>query len=483
MEGRAAQRAGAAEGRAGAEERGRRRGAVAVARLATGAIELSLSDFRVRLRRQDAQAVRLGLAAVAIGLMVVGSLGPWAKDIFVTDYGLDRDGAFVIGLAGLAALVLATPRPPGPALAASDARRGARGRCAGHPRVGVPRRARRHLRRARVGPLRGGRRLRSARGAVDVRCLVRRGWSSSTTRTRTSLSRTAPRSPSRRGDPPVVARPAGRRAARPPDGWVWRGGARAPIVPAEESCAEYVSRSPPRWPALLSQRPPRMPPRAAAPSRAPTGSASPPPPPGWTPAKLQDGDGLRHREPRLRRARLPARLPGRRGPRRRARPQQHVRELVDGQVRHGAHVRPRHAARADRPRGPGRLAGARGRRRARADHQPRPAHHDLRPGAGTASATTTSSPCPTGCATRSRWAWRTRAARYFEYAQSPVSLLAEAIGRAAGMDAGKFAQDAADDAARHPRGHLALDARPGGPHRRLLRREHARPTTSAASAS
>ncbi len=31
--------------------------------------------------------------------------------------------------------------------------------------------------------------------------------------------------------------------------------------------------------------------------------------------------------------------------------------------------------------------------------------------------------------------------RYFEYAQSPVSLLAEAIGRSAGMDAGKFAQD------------------------------------------
>jgi len=39
--------------------------------------------------------------------MVVGSLGPWAQDIFVTDYGLDRDGAFVIGVAGLAALVLA----------------------------------------------------------------------------------------------------------------------------------------------------------------------------------------------------------------------------------------------------------------------------------------------------------------------------------------------------------------------------------------
>ena len=30
---------------------------------------------------------------------------------------------------------------------------------------------------------------------------------------------------------------------------------------------------------------------------------------------------------------------------------------------------------------------------------------------------------------------------YYEYAQSPVALLAEAIGRSAGMDAGKFAQD------------------------------------------
>ncbi len=31
--------------------------------------------------------------------------------------------------------------------------------------------------------------------------------------------------------------------------------------------------------------------------------------------------------------------------------------------------------------------------------------------------------------------------RYFEYAQSAVSLLAEAIGRSAGMDAGQFAQE------------------------------------------
>ncbi len=60
-----------------------------------------MSDVR------DPRTARLGLAAVAVGLMVVGSLGPWAKAIFVTDYGLDRDGALVIAAAGLAALVLA----------------------------------------------------------------------------------------------------------------------------------------------------------------------------------------------------------------------------------------------------------------------------------------------------------------------------------------------------------------------------------------
>jgi hypothetical protein len=38
--------------------------------------------------------------------MVIGSLGPWAKDVFVTDYGLDRNGALVIAAAVLAALVL-----------------------------------------------------------------------------------------------------------------------------------------------------------------------------------------------------------------------------------------------------------------------------------------------------------------------------------------------------------------------------------------
>lgn len=39
----------------------------------------------------------------SVGLMVVGSLGPWAKAVFVTEYGLDRNGALVI----VAALVIA----------------------------------------------------------------------------------------------------------------------------------------------------------------------------------------------------------------------------------------------------------------------------------------------------------------------------------------------------------------------------------------
>jgi peptidoglycan/LPS O-acetylase OafA/YrhL len=73
-------------------------------------IRLSLveSDEVSGVRGQDAEPrpVRLGLVVVAVGLMVVGSLGPWAKDIFVTDYGLDRDGALVIAAAGLAALIL-----------------------------------------------------------------------------------------------------------------------------------------------------------------------------------------------------------------------------------------------------------------------------------------------------------------------------------------------------------------------------------------
>ena len=58
---------------------------------------------------------------------------------------------------------------------------------------------------------------------------------------------------------------------------------------------------------------------------------------------------------------------------------------------------------------------------------------------------------------------------YFEYAQSPVSLLAEAIGRSAGRDAGRLRPARAVHAAGHRAGLLGLDAGPLGPHRRLLR--------------
>jgi hypothetical protein len=70
-------------------------------------VALSLRPQSSDLRPQEPRTARLGLAAIAVGLMVVGSLGPWARDIFVTDYGLDRDGALVIAAAGLAAIVLA----------------------------------------------------------------------------------------------------------------------------------------------------------------------------------------------------------------------------------------------------------------------------------------------------------------------------------------------------------------------------------------
>jgi len=48
----------------------------------------------------------LRLAPLAIALMVVGSVGPWAKNIFVVDYGLDRAGLLVIVLAAIAGLLL-----------------------------------------------------------------------------------------------------------------------------------------------------------------------------------------------------------------------------------------------------------------------------------------------------------------------------------------------------------------------------------------
>jgi hypothetical protein len=48
----------------------------------------------------------LGLATAAVALMVIGAFGPWAKAIFTTDTGFDRDGLLVIVCAAAAALVL-----------------------------------------------------------------------------------------------------------------------------------------------------------------------------------------------------------------------------------------------------------------------------------------------------------------------------------------------------------------------------------------
>jgi hypothetical protein len=48
----------------------------------------------------------LALAPFAIVLMVAGAVGPWAKSIFVVDYGLDRSGLLVIVLAAAAGLLL-----------------------------------------------------------------------------------------------------------------------------------------------------------------------------------------------------------------------------------------------------------------------------------------------------------------------------------------------------------------------------------------
>jgi hypothetical protein len=46
------------------------------------------------------------LVPIALALMVFGSLGPWAKNVFVTDYGIDRAGDVILVIALLAALVL-----------------------------------------------------------------------------------------------------------------------------------------------------------------------------------------------------------------------------------------------------------------------------------------------------------------------------------------------------------------------------------------
>ena len=59
-------------------------------------------------RAEDAPdgAAALRLAPLALALMVVGSLGPWAKNIFVVDYGPERAGLLVIVLAAAAGLLL-----------------------------------------------------------------------------------------------------------------------------------------------------------------------------------------------------------------------------------------------------------------------------------------------------------------------------------------------------------------------------------------
>lgn len=46
------------------------------------------------------------LAPVAIGLMVLGALGPWSKAVFVTDYGTERAGWAVLAVAVVAAVLL-----------------------------------------------------------------------------------------------------------------------------------------------------------------------------------------------------------------------------------------------------------------------------------------------------------------------------------------------------------------------------------------
>jgi len=47
------------------------------------------------------------LVPLALALMVLGSLGPWARDIFVTDYGIDRAGYVILAIALAAGLLLA----------------------------------------------------------------------------------------------------------------------------------------------------------------------------------------------------------------------------------------------------------------------------------------------------------------------------------------------------------------------------------------
>ncbi|MDQ3644276.1 MAG: hypothetical protein M3356_02050 [Actinomycetota bacterium] len=68
-------------------------------------------------------ALAMRLLPIALGLMVFGSLGPWAKDIFVTDYGIERGGYVILAIAVAAGLLLALharggKRSPLPLLAA-----------------------------------------------------------------------------------------------------------------------------------------------------------------------------------------------------------------------------------------------------------------------------------------------------------------------------------------------------------------------------
>lgn len=67
--------------------------------------------------------IALRLIPAALALMVVGSLGPWAENILVTDYGVDRAGYVVMALALVAGLLIllharAARRSPLPLLAA-----------------------------------------------------------------------------------------------------------------------------------------------------------------------------------------------------------------------------------------------------------------------------------------------------------------------------------------------------------------------------
>lgn len=55
---------------------------------------------------QPRRPLALRLVPIALALMVLGSLGPWAKNIFVTDYGIDRAGYVVLAAALVAGVLL-----------------------------------------------------------------------------------------------------------------------------------------------------------------------------------------------------------------------------------------------------------------------------------------------------------------------------------------------------------------------------------------